>query len=89
MGGGGAGGGNVSSDFLMAEKQNKHKLDDEEENFEISNHQKFMRHKMRQKRKEWLYPCLEDGRRMMEEDAGEIKNKNKTQQNKKIKFKKK
>ncbi len=43
---------------------NKHKLD-EEENFEFSNHQKFMRHKMRQKREEWLYPCLEDGRRMM------------------------
>lgn len=43
------GGENVSSDFVMAQKKNKkHKLD-EEENFAISNHQKFMRHKMRQK----------------------------------------
>lgn len=54
---------------------------DEEENFEISNHQKFMRHKMRQKCEEWLYPCLEDGRRMMEDDTAERKkiiNNNKT-----------
>lgn len=61
---------------LMAQK-NKHKLD-EEENFDFSNHQKFMRHKMRQKREEWLYPCLEDGRRMMRRTP---KKKNKTKKN--------
>lgn len=38
------------------------------------NHQKFMRHKMRQKREERLYPCLEGGRRMVmtdDDDGGE------------------
>lgn len=58
----------------MAQK-NKHKLD-EEENFEFSNHQKFMRHKMRQKREERLYPCLEDGRRMMRRTPKKKNNKN-------------
>lgn len=46
----------------------QHKLD--EENFDISNHQKFMRHKMGLKRKGEggeLYPCLEDGRQMKDE----------------------
>lgn len=46
----------------------QHKRD--EENLDISNHQKFMRHKMRLKRKEGLYPGLEDGRQM-EGDARE------------------
>lgn len=55
----------VSLEAIWHKKnKTKHKLD-EEENFEFSNHQKFMRHKMRQKREERLYPCLEDGRRMM------------------------
>lgn len=45
----------------------QHKLD--EEDFDISNHQKFMRHTMRLERRERLYPCLEGGRQM-EDDTG-------------------
>lgn len=40
-----------------------HQLDD------ISNHQEFMRHRMRLKRKEGLDPCSGDGRQM-EDDTG-------------------
>lgn len=35
-----------------------------------------MRHKMRQKREERLYPCLEDGRRMMRRTPKKRKNNN-------------
>lgn len=59
--GAGAGAGGVGVLFLQ------HKLD--EEDFDISNHQKFMRHTMRLERREGLYPCLEGGRQM-EDDTG-------------------
>lgn len=47
-GAGGCVGGMSLQIFSWQEKKKKHKVD-EEENFEISNHQKFMRHKMRLK----------------------------------------
>lgn len=64
------GGENVSSDFVMAQKKTKNTNLMRRRTLQFPTTKSSCGTRWGKKRKEWLYPCLEDGRRMMEEDTG-------------------